>query len=412
VTESDGVGVTFKLFQNVKGGKVLMIDFANAPVIVAYGRSPVTKAFKGALSAVNPIEIAGQTLMGVLDRAEEFNRALVEDVIVGCAFPANLQNFNIAKQIAFRAGLPDETTALTVSRICSSGLQSVSVAANSIKAGEADILIAGGVESMSNTIMFPRPEEQYGWFSERRPSVYDHPAVTAEKVAKLCGVSRRAQDAFSVESHRKAAVAQDNGWFDDQIIPIKVRTEDGGAVKVGVDEGVRRDTNIEKLSNLKPSFWDDGTVTAGNASQMSDGAAFILLTSPEKAKELGQKPIARFLGFATAGLAPEYMGLGPTKAVPKLLEKLNIGIDQLDTIELNEAFAAQAIPCIEQLGFPPDKTNPEGGAIGLGHPLGGTGSIMICKAISHMKRTGGQYGLITMCVGGGIGAAGMIEMIR
>lgn len=388
-----------------------MSNQSNHAVIIAYGRSPVGKAFKGAFADVNPIEIAGQTLIGVMNRTNGLDPALVEDVVVGCAFPENLQNYNMARQIVLRAGLPDSATAQTVSRICSSGLQSISTAANSIVAGEADVMIAGGVESMSSTTMFPKEEERYKWFEDHRPTAYDHPAITAEKVAKLCDITREVQDEFACESHRRAAAAQDAGWFDDQIIPIKVKDSNGDVIVVKKDEGIRRGTTVEGLASLEPKFLKDGCVTAGNTSQMSDGAGFVVLMSQKKAEQTGQKPIARFLGFATAGMEPEHMGLGPTKAVPKLLKRLGLSVNDLDTIEINEAFAAQSVPCISQIGLPHEKTNPEGGAIALGHPLGGTGTILTCKAISHLQRTGGKYGLITMCVGGGIGAAGIIEMI-
>lgn len=381
------------------------------PVIVAYGRTPICKAKKGSFRNENPIEFAAQALRGTMERVPTLDPALVEEVVVGCAFPEHLQNFNIARQITFRAGFPDTTTSLTVSRICSSGLQALAVAANAIIAGERDIVAAGGVESMSKTIMVPYPEDMYEYFLETRPEVYDHPAITAEKVAKLLNLDRADLDAFAAESHRRALIAQKNGWFEDQIIPIIARDDEGNEMVVTKDEGMREGVTVESLSKLKPVFMEDGVVTAGNTSQMSDGSGFVIMMTADKAKELGLTPIAEFVGFTTAGLEPEHMGLGPIYAVPKLLKRLGLTLDDIDVVELNEAFAAQVVPCIRELGLPEDRTNPTGGAIAYGHPLGGTGAILTCKAMSYLKRTGGKYGLITMCVGGGIGAAGVIKML-
>ena len=387
------------------------MDPNRRPVIVAYGRTPIAKAKKGSFRNENPIEFAGQALKGTMERVPGLSFAAVEEVIVGCAFPEHLQNFNIARQITFRAGFPDTTTSLTVSRICSSGLQAISVAANAIIAGERDIVAAGGAESMSKTIMYPYQEDLYDYFLQVRPEVYDPPSVTAEKVAALCGITREEEDAYSLESHRRAVEAQENGYFDDQIIPILAHDDDGRPFWVRQDEGMRPDTSLEQLAALKPFVKEDGVVTAGNSSQMSDGAGFVLLMSAQKAAELGVTPIAEFLGFTTAGLSPALMGLGPTRAVPPLLKRLGLTVDDLDVIELNEAFAAQVIPCIRELSLPPERVNPTGGAIAYGHPLGGTGAILTVKAISYLKRTGGTYGLITMCVGGGIGAAGIIKLL-
>ena len=381
------------------------------PVIVAWGRTAICKAKKGSFRNENPIEFAGQALIGVLNRVPEMDPALVEEVIVGCAFPENLQNYNIARQITFRAGFPDTTTSLTVSRICSSGLQAIAVGANAIIAGERDVVCAGGVESMTTTIMYPREEEKYDYFLKTRPEVYDPPAITGEKVAKLCGITREELDAFAVESHKRGLFAQEQGWFEDQIIPVVAHDDEGNEMIVTKDEGMRKNISMEGLAALQPAFQEDGVVTAGNASQMSDGAGFIIMMTADKAKELGIKPIAEFLGFSTAGLEPEHMGLGPVYVIPKLLRRLKLEVSDLDVIEINEAFAAQAIPCIRMLGLPTDKTNPTGGAIAYGHPLGGTGAILTCKAISYLKRTAGTYGLIPMCVGGGMGAAGVIKML-
>jgi len=388
-----------------------MMQQDRRPVIVAYGRTPICKAKKGSFRNENPIEFAAQALKGTMERVPTLDPALVEEVVVGCAFPEHLQNFNIARQITFRAGFPDTTTSLTVSRICSSGLQALAVAANAIIAGERDIVAAGGVESMSKTIMMPNDDDMYEYFLETRPEVYDPPAITGEKVAVLKGITRQDVDEYAVESHRRALVAQENGWFVDQIIPIIAHDDEGNEMVVTKDEGMREGVTVESLSKLKPAFREDGIITAGNASQMSDGSGFVIMMTADKAKELGLTPIAQFMGFQTAGLEPEHMGLGPIYAVPKLLKRLNLTMDDIDVVELNEAFAAQVIPCIRELGLPVEKTNPTGGAIAYGHPLGGTGAILTCKAMSYLKRTGGKYGLITMCVGGGIGAAGVIKML-
>ncbi len=387
------------------------MDQSRRPVIVAFGRTAICKAKKGSFRNENPIEFAAQALKGVMARVPELEPALVEEVVVGCAFPEHLQNYNIARQITFRAGFPDTTTSLTVSRICSSGLQAIAVAANAIIAGERDIVCAGGVESMSKTIMYPHQDDLYDYFLQNRPEVYDPPGITGEKVAKLCGITRRDMDAFAAESHRRALEAQAGGWFDDQIIPVTAHDDEGREITVIRDEGMRSNVTVESLAQLEPAFLADGRITAGNAAQMSDGAGFVVIMAAGKAAELGLRPVAEFLGFLTAGLEPEHMGLGPIRVVPKLLNRLGLTVGDLDVIELNEAFAAQAIPCIRELGLPEDKTNPTGGAIAYGHPLGGTGAILTCKAISYLRRTGGRYGLITMCVGGGMGAAGVIKRL-
>lgn len=379
-------------------------------VIVAYGRSAVTKAYKGGLANVHPVTYAAETLKGVLAKIPQLDPIEIDDVIVGCSNPEGTQGWNIARLISQRAGLPKETSAQTVNRFCSSGLQTIATAANAIIAGQCDVIAAGGVESMTRIKnMFLEDEFRDPALVESYVEAYMAPGYTAERVAALHNISREEMEEMAVRSHALAAAAQEAGAFDDQIIPITVTGPDGTARVIDRDEGVRPGTSMETLAGLKPCF--DGIVTAATSSQMSDGAAFVVLMSREKADELGLAPIARFVGFAVAGCESELMGLGPIYAVPKLLKRTGMTLDQIDTIELNEAFAAQAIPCIRILGFDMDKVNPEGGAMALGHPLGATGAVLTCKALSRLRRTGGRYAMVTMCVGGGMGAAGIFEMI-
>ena len=379
-------------------------------VIVAYGRSAVTKAYKGAFSKVHPVTFATETLKGVLAKVPQLNPMEIDDVIVGCANPEGTQGWNMARLITQLAGLPKQVSAQTVNRFCSSGLQTIGTAANAVIAGQCDVVVAGGVESMTRIKnMFLEEEFRDPALVKVYEEAYMAPGYTAERVAELCQVTREEMEEFAVRSHALAAQAQDEGAFDDQIIPIAVPGPDGTSQVVDRDEGVRRGTSMEGLAALKPCF--EGIVTAGTSSQMSDGAEFVVVMSREKADSLGIKPIARFVGFAVAGCESEYMGLGPIYAVPKLLKRTGMTLDQIDTIELNEAFAAQAIPCIRTLGFDMDKVNPEGGAIALGHPLGATGAVLTCKALSRLRRKGGRYALITMCIGGGQGAAGIFEKL-
>ena len=379
-------------------------------VIVAYGRSGVTKAYKGGLAKVHPVSFATETLKGVLARVPQLDPKEIDDVIVGCANPEGTQGWNMARLITQLAGLPKEVSAQTVNRFCSSGMQTIATAANAIIANQCDVVVAGGVESMTRIKnMFLEEEFRDPALVKSYNEAYMAPGYTAERVAQKCGITRQEMDEFAVRSHALAAAAQDVGAFDDQIIPIHGVGPDGADVLVDKDEGVRRGTSLEGLASLKPCF--EGIVTAGTSSQMSDGAAFVVLMSREKAATLGIAPIARFVGFAVAGCESEYMGLGPIYAVPKVFRRTGITLDQIDTIELNEAFAAQAIPCIRTLGFDLNKVNPEGGAIALGHPLGATGAVLTCKALSRLRRQEGRYALITMCIGGGQGAAGIFERL-
>ena len=379
-------------------------------VIVAYGRSGVAKAYKGGFAKVHPVSFATETLKGVLARVPQLDPKEIDDVIVGCANPEGTQGWNMARLITQLAGLPKEVSAQTVNRFCSSGMQTIATAANAIIANQCDVVVAGGVESMTRIKnMFLEEEFRDPALVKSYNEAYMAPGYTAERVAQKCGITRQEMDEFAVRSHALAAAAQDAGAFDDQIIPIHGVGPDGADVLVDKDEGVRRGTSLEGLASLKPCF--EGIVTAGTSSQMSDGAAFVVLMSREKAETLGIAPIARFVGFAVAGCESEYMGLGPIYAVPKVFRRTGITLDQIDTIELNEAFAAQAIPCIRTLGFDLNKVNPEGGAIAPGHPLGATGAVLTCKALSRLRRQEGRYALITMCIGGGQGAAGIFERL-
>lgn len=380
-------------------------------VVVAYGRSAVAKAGrKGALRGLHPVDIGGLVLKGVMDKVPGLNPELVEDVILGCALPEQTQGLNPARLVAARAGLPHTACGLTVDRFCSSSLQAVAVAAWQIEAGQADCIVAGGMESMTALpITVDRSPDWNPWLVEHDPDQYIGNGETAENVAEQYGVTREEMDALAAESHRRAALAQDEGRFDAQIIPLPGLDENGSEILFRKDQGIRRDTSPEKLAAMGPCFRENGTVTAATSSQVSDGAAFLVLMSREKAAQCGLKPIAAFLGFAVGGLDPAHMGLGPIYAVPKVMEYTGLSVADMDVIELNEAFAAQAIPCMRELGMDPEKVNPNGGAMALGHPLGATGAILSCKALAELERTGGQYALVTMCIAGGMGAAGIFK---
>lgn len=378
-------------------------------VIVACGRSAMCRANKGSFAGTHPVEYAGQTLAGVLRRLPGLDVSLIDDVMVGCAVPQDECFYNVGRLIAQAAGLPDEVTGHTINRFCSSGLQAIAHAANAIMAGQMDVVVAGGVERMTGMDMNPNPAFMDAKLAERKPDTYITMGMTAENVAELYGITRLEMDQMAVESHAKAAAAQEAGRFVDEIVPVTVDTPEGPK-EVSVDEGVRKGTNLEGLSQLKPCFKPDGCVTAATSSQMTDGAAFVVLMARETADKLGYAPIAKFVQFSVAGVPTGVMGLGPIKAVPKALDRAGLTMDDLDVIELNEAFAAQAIACIRDLHLPKEKVNPNGGAMALGHPMGATGAFLTCKVLAELKRTGGRYGLVTMCVGGGMGAAGIMEM--
>jgi acetyl-CoA acyltransferase len=383
-------------------------------VVVAFGRSAIGRAGeKGILRKLHPVELGGLTLKGLFDRKlPEFDTSLIEDVIVGCAQQDGKQSFNIGRLIAQRSGLPDSTCGMTVNRFCSSGLQAIALAAGQIESGIAETIVAGGVESMTAVPMSIDHSVDFDpWQTEHTPDLYLSMGLTAENVAKKYGITREEMDIFALESHRRAAVAQDAGKFDDEIIPLIGMDEKGTPIIAEKDQGVRRGVTREKMATLEPCFLEGGSVTAATSSQVSDGAAFAVLMSEDKARERGILPVARFIGFATAGCAPAYMGEGPIFAVPKVLDALGLSADAFDVIELNEAFAAQAIPCIKELGLDAEKVNPNGGAIALGHPMGATGAALTCKALSELKRRDGRYALITMCIGCGMGAAGVFERI-
>lgn len=384
----------------------------NEAVVVAYGRSAVAKSGKkGALRQMHPVTIGGLTLKGVLAKVPKLDPAMIDDVIVGCAIPGDKQGYNFARLMVGRAGLPDSVCGMTVNRFCSSGLQAIALGASQIACGVADVIVAGGVESMTACPVNRDISDTFDpELLETRPEEYMPMGLTAENVAARYGVTRREMEELAVESHRRAAAAQDAGKFDDEIIPLPGVDLEGNPITFDKDQGIRRDTNLETLAGMKPCFKEDGLVTAPTSSQTSDAAAFVVLMSRDKAQELGIKPIAALEGFAVAGCEPDYMGLGPIYAVPKVMEKTGLTVADMDVVELNEAFAAQAIPCMKVLGLDPAKTNPNGGAMALGHPQGATGAFLTCKALSELKRTGGKYALVTMCIGGGMGAAGIYKM--
>ena len=383
-------------------------------VIVAYGRSAVCRAFKGSFKDTHPIEYSAQVLKGVIERVPGLDPADIEDVIMGCAVQHNTTSMNIAKSVAARAELPESVSGHTINRFCSSGLQAIATASNAICANQGDVIIAGGVEDMSDTFAPYPVEHQDPWLNEHAPGAYMAMGITAENIVKKYGIKREEMDQMAVESNAKAAAAQAAGKLAPSIIPVTVKDAEGNDKVVDADEGIRPGTNLEGLAKLKTCFIpadQGGTVTAATSSQTSDAAAFVVLMDREKATAIGAKPIARLVSFAVAGCDSTMMGLGPIYAVPKALKRAGLTIDDMDVIELNEAFAAQAIPCIRELGMDSKKVNPYGGAMALGHPMGATGAFLTCKALDYLKDTGGKYGMVTMCIGGGMGAAGIFELL-
>ena len=376
-------------------------------VIVSAVRTAVGKAGRGTLKDTRPDELAAVAIRAAVDRLSNLEPAAIDDVIIGCASPEGEQGYNIARVASLRAGLPVSVPAMTLNRFCASGLESIAVGAESILAGRAEVVLAGGVESMSR-VPFAANLSPNPYLMEHAPEAYLSMGLTAENLAQKYNISREAQDAFALESHRKAVQAVDKGKFRAEIVPIEV--EKTGLV-FDTDEGVRRDTSLEALASLKPVFREDGTVTAGNASQMSDGAAAVVLMSAERAEAEGYTPLARFVSYATAGVPPEIMGIGPVPAIPKALQSAGLTLADLDVIELNEAFAVQALAVIQDAELPAQKVNPNGGAIALGHPLGCTGTKLTVSLIHEMHRQDYRYGLVTMCVGGGMGAAGIFERL-
>jgi acetyl-CoA acyltransferase len=388
-------------------------------VIVSSVRTAVGKAGKGTLRTTRPDDLAAVAIKGALERVPQVNPKEIEDVIIGCATPEAESGMNVARIASMRAGLPVEVSAMTINRFCSSGLQAISLAADSIMAGRAEIAIGGGTESMSMLPMGGHKISANPWLVNNYPDTYLSMGLTAERLAKRYAISRERADEFSLNSHKKALAAIKAGNFEDEIVPVPVSftTPNGSKPKrmevtFKVDEGPRADTTIEALAGLKPAFHARGTVTAGNSSQTSDGAAAAVLMSAEKAKQLGIKPLARFVSFATAGYLPEEMGLGPVYAIPKALKIAGLKLDDIDVIELNEAFAVQALSVIKEAGLDINKVNPNGGAVALGHPLGCTGAKLTATIIRELKRCNGRFGVVTMCVGGGMGAAGIIENVQ
>ena len=374
-------------------------------VIVAARRSAVGRASKGALRNTLPDDFATQVVRGMLADLPDFPRELVDDVVMGCAMPEGEQGLNVARVIGLRAGLPQSTSAMTVNRFCSSGLQTIAICAERVMVGAIDCAVAGGVESMSMVPMGGNKAMFNPDVVREQPEIYISMGLTAENVAHRFEVSREDQDAFALRSHERALAAIQAGHFRDEIVPVT--TAEGKTFEV--DEGPRADTSAERLAKLRPVFHARGTVTAGNASQMSDGAAAALVMSASKAKELGLSPIARFVGFAVAGVAPEVMGIGPIEAIPKVLRQTGLSLADIDVIELNEAFASQSLAVIRKLGLDESKVNPSGGAIALGHPLGCTGAKLTASALAELHRRKGRYAMVTMCIGGGMGAAGIFE---
>ena len=385
-------------------------------VIVSSVRTPVGRAFRGTLRATRPDELAAVAIKGALARVPQLDPKEIEDVILGCAMPEAEQGMNVARIASLRAGLPVEVSAMTINRFCSSGLQAISMAAERIITGAAEVIVAGGTESMSMIPMGGNKISPNPWLVEHYPDSYLSMGLTAERLAKRFGITREAADEFSLRSHQKALAAIHAGKFDDEVVPVPVTisTPNGSKPKkqeiiFKTDEGPRADTSLEALSALKPAFHAKGAVTAGNSSQMSDGAAAAVVMSAERAQALGIKPLVRYVSFATAGYKPEEMGLGPVYAIPKALKLAGLKLSDIDVIELNEAFAAQSLAVIQETGIDPERVNPNGGAIALGHPLGCTGAKLTATIIREMKRRNARYGLVTMCVGGGMGAAGIFE---
>jgi len=389
-------------------------------IIASAVRTPVGKAPRGTLRTTRPDDLAAFAISGALERLPQLDRSEIEDVILGCAVPEAEQGMNVARVASFRAGLPVTASAMTINRYCASGLQSIALAADRIRGGSADVIVAGGVESMSYVPFGGNKVSVNPWLVDNYPGSYMSMGLTAERVAVHYGIQREAMDEFSYRSHQKALAAIQGNKFDDEIVPIKVtNTVTNGRGKTEtvekifkIDEGPRADTSLEALAKLKPVFHAKGTITAGNSSQTSDGAAAAVVMSAERASALGIKPMAKFIAFAYAGCDPEEMGIGPIHAIPRALKMAGLSLDQIDVIELNEAFAAQSLAVIKVLGIDPSKLNVNGGAIALGHPLGCTGAKLTATLLREMPRRNAKYGMVTMCVGGGMGAAGIFEAVQ
>jgi len=403
-------------------------------VIVSSVRTPVGKAFKGSLRATRPDDLAALVIKEALARVPGLDAKEIDDVILGCAMPEGEQGMNVARIAALRAGLPIETSAMTINRFCSSGLQAIAIAAERIRAGSAQVIMAGGTESMTMVPMGGNKVSPNPWLVDHNPDAYINMGLGTENIARKFGITRDQADKFSVESHKKALAAIAAGHFKDETVPVEVKITAvangngssagpaSGKVKAAAkaatqtftfetDEGPRADTSLEALAKLKPAFHLKGTVTAGNSSQMSDGAAAAVVMSDERARALGLKPLARFVAYATAGVLPEEFGIGPVAAIPKALKLAGLTLNDIAVFELNEAFAAQALAVIQQAGLDPGRVNPNGGAIALGHPLGCTGAKLTATILRELQRRNARYGMVTMCIGGGMGAAGILERL-
>jgi acetyl-CoA acyltransferase len=387
---------------------------AGKVVIASAVRTPFTRALKGEFKDTRPDTLAAIAIAEAVKRVPGLKPSEIDDVILGCAMPEGEQGMNVARPAAFLAGLPDSVPAMTINRFCSSGVQSIAQAAQSILAGMYEVAVAGGTESMSMVPMGGNKISANPELMEKLPEVYISMGATAENVAKRFEVTRAQQDAFAYESQRRAATAREKGLFKDEIVPVTTEVFDEAGVPhtatISVDTILRPDTTLEGLAKLKPAFNPKGTVTAGNASPLTDGAAAVVLMTEARALSLGVKPLGTFIDFQVAGVPPEIMGIGPVPAVRKLLAKNKLQVKDIDVFELNEAFAAQAVYCIRELGIPPEKVNPNGGAIALGHPLGVSGTRMTGTLLRELKRRGGRYGVVTMCIGGGMGAAALFEV--
>jgi acetyl-CoA acyltransferase len=385
-------------------------------VIVSSVRTAVGKAYKGALRTMRPDDLAAIAIKDAVERVPGLDRKEIEDVILGCAMPEGEQGMNVARIAALRAGLPVEASAMTINRFCSSGLQAIAMAAERIMLGRADVIVAGGTESMTMVPMGGNKISPNPWLMDNYPDSYLGMGLTAENLSKKYGITREEADQFSYRSHQNALAAIAAGKFKDEVVPVEVKVTavDNGKAKTtsytfDTDEGPRADTSLEALAKLKPAFHSKGTITAGNSSQMSDGAAASVVMSAERARAIGAKPLARFVAFATAGCPPEEMGVGPVYAIPKALKQAGLKLDQIDVIELNEAFASQSLSVIKLAALDLNQVNVNGGAVALGHPLGCTGAKLTATLIRELQRRRARYGMVTMCVGGGMGAAGIFE---
>ncbi len=388
-------------------------------VIVSAVRTPVGKAKRGGLATVRPDEMGARVIRALLKRTPELDPAEIEDVVMGCAFPEGEQGLNMARMIALRAGLPNSVPGETINRYCASGVQAIAHAAYAIQTGQLATAIAGGAESMTMVPMTGYKFSPNPYFAQELPQYYTNMGLTAENVALKYAVSREDQDSFALRSNQRASHAVASGLFNPELVPMEVELVEYAEGKVGKrmftvkqDEGPRADTSLDALAKLKPAFKEDGMVTAGNSSQMSDGAAGVVIMSGEKAVQLGLKPLARFVSFAAGGVPPELMGIGPVVAIPKALRIARLSLSDIDLIELNEAFAAQSLAVIRELGLDEDKVNVNGGAIALGHPLGCTGAKLTTQLVYEMERRKSKYGMVTMCVGGGMGAAAIFENLQ